>query len=103
MKTRLIVLLLGLSSIVTYAQKDELKAAEKAIKKQDYTAAVSAITSAESMISSMDVKSKAKFYFLKGKAYMGKKEFQTAVDAFNTLEDVEKKSGRSKYTASASL
>ena len=58
-------LLLVASSIATYAQKDELKAAEKAIKKQDYTAAISAITSAESMISSMDVKSKAKFYFSK--------------------------------------
>ena len=40
MKTKLIALLLGLSSIATYAQKDELKAAEKAIKKQDYTAAI---------------------------------------------------------------
>lgn len=102
MKTKLIALLLGLSSLATFAQKDELKAAEKAIKKQDYTAAISAIITAESMISSMDVKSKAKFYFLKGKTYMEKKEFQTAVDAFNTLEDIEKKSGRSKYTASAS-
>ena len=81
MKTKLIASF-RLSSIATFAQKDELKAAEKAIKKQDYTAAISAITSAESMISSMDVKS-SKILFPQGKAYMGK-EFQTAVDAFNT-------------------
>ena len=73
MKTKLIALLLGLSSIATYAQKDELKAAEKAIKKQDYTAAISAITSAESMISSMDVKSKGKILFPQRKSVHGKK------------------------------
>ena len=40
MKTKLIALFLGLASLATYAQKNELKAAEKALKKQQYTEAV---------------------------------------------------------------
>ncbi len=76
MKINLLAIVLGLITMSTFAQKNELKAAEKALKSQDFTTAISAITSAESLISSMDNKTKAKFYFLKGKALSGKKEFK---------------------------
>lgn len=98
MKTKLTALFLGLATLTTFAQKNELKAAEKAIKKQDYAAAVSSVNAAEAFEKSMDAKTKAKYYFLKGQAYMGKKDYSTAATAFDMLEKVEKASGRQKYT-----
>lgn len=101
MKTRILGLFLMVFSLTLFAQKAELKAAEKAIKKQDYNTAISSLTAAEGMMSSMDEKMQAWFYFLKGQAYMGKKDFQVAADAFTALEQVEKKSGREKYSDDA--
>ena len=85
MKTKVLALVFGLVTITTFAQKNELKTAEKAIKKQDYATAITAVTAAESLLANMDDKSKAKFYFLKAQAYFGKKDFQTAADAFDAL------------------
>ena len=101
MKTKVIALFLGLASITMYAQKNEVKAAEKAIKKQDYAAAISSVNAAEALIGSMDDKLKAKFYFFKAQAFLGKKEFQVAADAFSALEKLEKATGRKKYTPAA--
>lgn len=97
MKTKLIALFLGLATLTAVAQKNEVKAAEKAIKKQDYNTAITSVKAAEALIGNMDAKMKAKFYFMKGQAYMGKKDFATAADAFAMLEKVEKASGRKKY------
>jgi tetratricopeptide (TPR) repeat protein len=101
MKTKIIALLLAVVSLSAFAQKAEMKAAEKAIKKQEYATAISSIDAAESFLTSMDAKTKAKFYFIKGRAYMGKKQFQTAADAFDALEATEKQSGKKKYTEQA--
>ncbi len=101
MKTRVLAIVLGFLSFTIFAQKNEIKTAEKAIKKQDYASAIAAVTSAESLIANADVKLKAKFYFMKAQAYMGKKDFQTAADAFSTLTAIEKKSGRGRYTSAA--
>lgn len=101
MKTKIIALFLGLATLATFAQKNELKAAEKAIKKQDYATAVASVDAADSFLASMDARTKAKYYFLKGQAYMGQKKFQTASDAFKALEETENKSGKKKYSAQA--
>ena len=100
MKKQLIALTVGLFSIATFAQKDELKTAEKAIKKGQFTEAITAITSLESMEESMDAKYKAKYYYLKGAAY-AKSDVKKAADAYNKLFEVEKKSGKAKYTKEA--
>ena len=101
MKTKVIALFLGLASVTMFAQKNEIKAAEKAVKKQDYGAAVSSIQAAEALIGNMDSKMKAKFYFIKGQAYQGTKDFATAVDAYSALEALEKKTGKQKYSEAA--
>lgn len=101
MKTKVIALALGLVTISSFAQKNELKTAERAIKKQDYSTAMTAVTAAESLIGNMDTKLKAKFYFLKAQAYLGKKDFQVAADAFDALKAEERKSGRKKYSDAA--
>ena len=68
MKKQFILILALALSVCTFAQKKELKAAEKALKSNNFSEAKSIINQAEAMLSSMDDKSKAKFYYLKGKA-----------------------------------
>ena len=101
MKTKLVALFLGLMSMSMLAQKNEVKAAEKAIKKQDFNSAVNALKTAESLIGNADAKTKSKFYFLKGQAYMGKKDFVVAAGSFQELIDFEKESGKPRYTKQA--
>jgi tetratricopeptide (TPR) repeat protein len=108
MKKQIILLLALFLSMTTFAQKDELKDAEKAIKKQDYAAAKSSLSQAESLIAGADDKTKAKFYYLKGETYAAlaktaptTENFETAANSFNTLFDVEKASSSSKYSSLA--
>ncbi|APG64097.1 hypothetical protein LPB136_01355 [Tenacibaculum todarodis] len=101
MKKQILALTLGLMTVGAMAQKNELKAAEKAIKKNDFSGAITAISSAESLMSNMDAKLKAKFYFLKGKAFAGKKDYKNAADAFNSLLKHEEATGKAKYTKEA--
>ncbi|MFY0631582.1 MAG: tetratricopeptide repeat protein [Flavobacteriaceae bacterium] len=100
MKTKLIAFFIGLVTMSSFAQKNELKTAEKAIKKKDYAAATAALKTAEPLIANAE-KYKAKFYFLKGQTYAAKKEYKVAAEAYNTLLDYEKKAGKRKYTQQA--
>lgn len=56
MKKQILALSLGLMTIGVSAQKNELKVAEKALKKNDIATARTAIQSIESMESSMEDK-----------------------------------------------
>jgi len=102
MKTNVLAFVLGLITISTFAQKNELKIAEKSIKSSDYTNAVTAVLEAESLFANMDNKTKAKFYFLKAQAFYGKKEFQIATDTFEELFNFENAIGKKKYSDQAS-
>ena len=51
---------------VSLIPSNEIKGAEKALKSNNFASAKTFIKSAESMESSMDAKTLAKFYFLKG-------------------------------------
>ena len=97
MKKQVLTIALGLFTIVAFAQKNELKTAEKAIKKLDYSTAVSAINSAEGLIANADAKTKSKFYFLKAQAFGGQKNFEKAGEAYNQLFSFEK-STKKRYT-----
>ncbi len=95
----------------TFAQKDELKAAEKALKSGDAVTAKTAVDKAEGLIASADAKKyKAKFYFLKAKTYYdlakknpanSKESYQTAANAFQDLIAYEKEAGKPKYSKEA--
>ena len=91
----------------TFAQKDELKSAEKALKGGDATAAKTAIDQAEGKL---EDKYKGKFYFLKAKTYYdiakkspatAKESFATAAKSFQELLAFEKQAGKYKYTKEA--
>lgn len=93
-------------SMSIFAQKNELKAAEKAIKKKDFPAAVLAISQAEGFMDNVDGKTMAKYYYLKGIATYAdgtasSDELDIVVESFNSLAKVEKENGSSKYTSAA--
>ena len=103
MKNQILFLSAFLISMTMFGQKDELKAAEKAIKLNDFNTAMGAISQAEGLIANADDKSKAKFYYLKGKALYQNGSAQMDVDkvgaAFNELINFEKESSSSKYSS----
>ena len=101
MKKQILALSLGIMSIGAFAQKNELKAAEKAIKKNDFKSAITVLNSLNSMENSMESKYKAKFYYLKGKAFAGGQDYLNASEAFSDLMNYEKEIGKAKYTKSA--
>ncbi|WP_430409410.1 tetratricopeptide repeat protein [Kordia sp.] len=90
----------------TFAQKKELRTAEKALKKGNTVEAKAAIASVESLIESADAKYKAQYYFLKGKTYfeLAKKgmdaenSFKTASENFRKLLAFEKEQNKFNYT-----
>ncbi|WP_299008822.1 tetratricopeptide repeat protein [uncultured Tenacibaculum sp.] len=98
MKNQFIALSLGLMSLGAVAQKSELKDAEKAIKKQDYTTALSTLKTIEgSLMMNGEDKYKSKFYFLKGKALAAQKNYKGAAESLNALLAMKE----NKYTDEA--
>jgi len=98
MKKQILALSLGLMSLGAIAQKSELKAVEKAIKKQDFTTALSTLNAIEgSLMMNGEDKYKSKFYFLKGQALAAKKDYKEAGEALNALLAMKE----NKYTDEA--
>ncbi|MCP4884974.1 MAG: tetratricopeptide repeat protein [Flavobacteriales bacterium] len=105
MKKQILLLVTLFMCTVTFAQKDELKAADKAVKKNDYATAAAQVSQAEALIAGADDKTKAKFYYLKGQTYAGmaktdpsESNYNTAAESFGSLFEVEEKLGSTKYT-----
>lgn len=100
-----LVMLVAVSSM-SFAQKNEIKAIEKALKSSNFANAKSAVTAAEALIGNMDDKSKAKFYFLKAKALYANgagtdANIDDAIESISKLKDLESKMGKLKYTKEA--
>jgi len=110
MKKQFITLLAIFIGLSTYAQKDEIKAAEKALKSGDVATAKSSVDQAEGLIANADDKIKANFYFVKAKTYydVAKKNpsldpnaYDIAAKSFQKLISFEKEIGKDKYTEEA--
>jgi tetratricopeptide (TPR) repeat protein len=100
MKKQILTVALGFITVASFAQKSELKAVEKAIKKGQFKEAIATITTLEATEDSMDPKYKAKYYYLKGSAY-GETNVEKASEAYNKLFDYEEKIGKQRYTKDA--
>ena len=100
MKKQIIAISLGLMSIGMFAQKKELRTIDKAINKEDFKTAKEGIAALESNESAIEEKYEAWYYYLKGSAY-GKSNVEKAVEAYDKLFEIEKESGKSKYTDEA--
>lgn len=110
MKSKYVILASALLiSVATFAQKNELKEADKVLKKGEAQAALTILQSAESLIANAADAEKAQFFFLKGNALLAlanknvdtDKNLSLAAAAYQELIATEKASGKSKYSAEA--
>ncbi|HEY6144139.1 MAG TPA: tetratricopeptide repeat protein [Flavobacterium sp.] len=110
MKSKHIILASALLiSVATFAQKDQIKAAEKALKGGNSQEAVSILQGAESLIANAADGEKAQYYFVKGNAYLDlankkfeeSKNLSLAAKSYQELIVVEKASGKDKYSTQA--
>lgn len=93
-------------ALSTYAQKDEIKALEKALKNPNPSSVNTAISNAEAVIGTATDVEKAHFYFLKGNACLDmankgvdvQKNLATSTNAYLELLKVEKTVNKNKYT-----
>jgi len=99
-KIVLFVLTLMLSASV-FAQKKEVKAAEKALKKNDLTTAEASLKQAESLFDQADAKTKARILFVKAQLAQKQDDYATAVETYKKLIDFEKQNGINKYSGNA--
>ena len=90
MKKHILIALSLAFGLTSFAQKKELKMAEKAIKKSNYAEAKTALSQAEALMASMDDKTKEKFHLLKGQAFYANgagsdADIDTAVKSLSSL------------------
>ncbi len=110
MKSKYVILASALLiSVATFAQKDQIKSAEKALKGGDAQGAISILRDAENMVVNAKDTEQAQYYFVKGNAYLDlankkveeSKNLSLAAESYQKLIDVEKASGKLKYSTQA--
>ncbi len=110
MKSKYVILASAMVlSISSFAQKDQIKAAEKALKSGNAVEAMNQLKQAEGSISGASEAEKAQYNLVKGNALLdmaGKKmdpakNYPEAAKAFQDVISIEKASGKSKFTADA--
>ena len=107
MKTNLVTLLAILFCVVGFSQKNEIKAAEKALRSGDSAGAKTALEAASDLVASADARTQAQYHLTRGKIYadLGKKgdgsAFDVAIHCYNETISIEEKSGKERYTAEA--
>jgi tetratricopeptide (TPR) repeat protein len=111
MKSKYVLLASALLiSVATFAQKDQIKAAEKALKAGNAQEAITILQGAEAASATAPDTEKAQFCFVKGNAFLAlanknedtDKNLSAAAKAYQDLLAIEKASGKSKYSAQAS-
>ncbi|MGZ9736043.1 tetratricopeptide repeat protein [Flavobacterium sp. GNP002] len=110
MKSKYVLLASALLiSVATFAQKDQIKAAEKALKAGKSQEAVAILMEAESLIANAPDAEKAQFFFVKGNSLLdlANKSVDTntnlslAAKAYQDLIAAEKTSGKVKFSTQA--
>ena len=111
MKSKYVLLASALLiSVATFAQKDQIKAAEKALKAGNAQEAITILQGAEAASATAPDTEKAQFCFVKGNAFLAlanknedtDKNLSAAAKAYQDLLAIEKASGKAKYSAQAS-
>jgi len=103
MKKQFIVIGLLLVSAITFAQKKEIKTAQKSIKSGNFSEAISTLASIESLVDKADSVIKEKYSLILGQAYLGAadNDFEKLNTAANSFENVLSLNKGSKYAADA--
>lgn len=110
MKSRYVIIASALFlSVASIAQKNEIKAAEKALKAGNANEAITILTGVESMSVNSPDAERAQFLFVKGNAHLdlankkvdADKNLSLAAKSYQELLEVEKASGKAKYSVQA--
>ena len=111
MKSKYVLLASALLiSVATFAQKDQIKAAEKALKAGNAQEAITILQGAEAASAAAPDAEKAQFQFVKANAHLAlasKNEntdanLSAAAKAYQEVLTIEKTSGKAKFSAQAS-
>ncbi|GGI57615.1 tetratricopeptide repeat protein [Winogradskyella haliclonae] len=91
---------------MSFAQKNEIKAIEKALKSNNFATAKSSVKAAESLLGNMDDKTKDKFYFLKAKTLysngaISSSDIDVALKAVEDLVSLNETTKKSKFLKEA--
>ncbi|MFV8355673.1 tetratricopeptide repeat protein [Flavobacterium sp. XS1P32] len=98
-----------LISVATFAQKDQIKAAEKALKAGKSQEAVTILMEAETVMANATDAEKAQFFYVKGNSLLdlanknidANTNFSLAAKAYQDLIAAEKTSGKVKFSTQA--
>lgn len=110
MKCKYVILASALLiSVATFAQKDQIKAAEKALKGGNSQEAITLLKGAELLITNATESEKAQYNFVKGNALLdlANKNVETgenlvlAAKSYQDLIAIEKAAGKDKYSVQA--
>jgi len=110
MKSKYVVLASALLiSVATFAQKDQIKAAEKALKGGNSQEAIAQLKGAELLIANATESEKAQYNFVKGNALLdlANKNIETgtnlvlAAKSYQDVVAIEKAAGKDKYSDQA--
>ncbi|MEH6763055.1 MAG: tetratricopeptide repeat protein [Aequorivita antarctica] len=96
MKTRILITGLAFVSAISFAQKKEIKKAEKAIQSNEYSEALNYLSEAEPLLGTVDNDLKAQYYAAKGEALLGSggsdyTKLKGAVEAFSKALEMDPK------------
>jgi tetratricopeptide (TPR) repeat protein len=110
MKSRYLIAASALMiSVASFAQKDQIKNAEKALKGGDAQGALTQLKDAENLIANAKDVEQAQYYFVQGNAYLQladknveeSKNLSLSADSYKKLIEIEKASGKQKYSTQA--
>lgn len=110
MKSKYVILASALLiTVATFAQKDQIKNAEKALKSGDAQGAITILKDAENLVANAKDTEQAQFYFVQGNAFLDLatkkveegKNLTLAAESYKKLIEVEKTSGKQKYSTQA--
>jgi tetratricopeptide (TPR) repeat protein len=110
MKSKYVILASALLiSVATFAQKDQIKNAEKALKGGDAQGALAQLKDAENLIVNAKDTEQAQYYFVQGNTFLELankkveegKNLSLAANSYKKLIEVEKASGKQKYSTQA--
>lgn len=104
MKTKISIIAALSFTFIGFAQKSEIRDAEKALKDGDAAAAKTSIEAVSGSIAGEDEKLQAQYYYTRGKIYtdLAKKgddsAYEEAANSFKKVINIEEESGKSKYS-----
>ena len=107
MKAKFLIIVAMAISMVGYSQKNEIKAAEKALRAGDAAGAKTALEAASDLVASADDRTQAQYHLTRGLIYsdLAKKgdasAFDVAIHCFNETISIEEKSGKERYSGEA--